>query len=84
MSDVADLLKPKHLLAPKVVPTHGSLLIMQDDAPLPGEEIPRNGAENEDSRVHTDAEDSEDEVMQESREGDEVEDGEDLLDNMEG
>lgn len=59
---------------------------MQDDAPLPAEEVPRDGAEDGDSRVHTDADDSDDEVMQEAREEDEVEDdvGEDLLDNMEG
>lgn len=54
--------------------------------PLPADEVPGDGAANEDSRVHTDADESEDEVMQEAREEDEEEedDGEDLLDNMEG
>jgi hypothetical protein len=57
---------------------------VQDDAPLPNEQPPLGNAD-EDSRVHTDADESEDEVMQESVPEDEVEDdeGEDLFDNME-
>lgn len=58
----------------------------QDDAPLPGEEAPRGDAADEDSRIHTDAEDSDDEVVQNRGDDEELEedDGEDLLENMEG
>ena len=62
---------------------------MQADLPLPDEDMLDGPPADEDSRVHSDAEDSDNEVMQEQGETDvdneDVdEDGEDLLENMEG
>ena len=62
---------------------------MQEDQPLPDEDMVDGPPADEDSRVHSEAEDSDDEVMQEQARTDvddenEDEDGEDLLENMEG
>jgi len=58
---------------------------MQADHPLPEEDMVGGQPADEDSRVHTDVEESEDEVMQEQAQDEEEEDdGEDLMDNMEG
>ncbi|CAL8466756.1 g6292 [Coccomyxa elongata] len=57
-----------------------------DDAPIPGEEVPRGDPADEDSRIHTDVEEDDDEVMQNRGDDEEIEedDGEDLMENMEG
>lgn len=59
---------------------------IQDDAPIPGEEVPRGDPADEDSRIHTDVEEDDDEVMQNRGDEEDIEedDGEDLLENMEG
>lgn len=62
---------------------------LQDDLPLPDEDMVDGPPADEDSRVHSDPEESEEEVMQEQAQtaGDddtEDEDGDDLLENMEG
>ena len=58
-------------------------------SPLPDEDMVDGPPTDEDSRVHSDPEESEEEVMQEQAQtaGDdetEDEDGDDLLENMEG
>ncbi len=62
---------------------------LQDDLPLPDEDMVDGPPADEDSRVHSEANDSDNEVMQEHARTDaedenEDEDGEDLLENMEG
>ena len=62
---------------------------LQDDQPLPDEDMVDGPPADEDSRVHSEAEESDNEVMQEQAQTDvedenEDEDGEDLLENMEG
>jgi hypothetical protein len=64
-------------------------LHLQADLPLPVEVMLDGPPADEDSRVHSDAGDSDNEVMQEQGQTDmeneeEDEDGEDLLENMEG
>ena len=57
----------------------------QADIPLPAEEVPNDDPADQDSRIRSDAEDSGDEVMQEQQQDvEEEEDGEDLMDNLEG
>ena len=64
-------------------------IFLQDDQPLPDEDMVDGPPAHEDSRIHSEPEDSDGEVMQEqTRTGEEDEkedeDGEDLLENMEG
>lgn len=57
---------------------------MQADIPLPGEELPQDDGADQDSRIRSDAEESEEEVMQGQEQDEDEEEGEDLMENMAG
>ena len=62
---------------------------LQADLPLPDEDMVNGPPAIEDSRVHSDPEETDDEVMQEQAQtaGEDItedDDGDDLLENMEG